>query len=111
MSDPWFSPLDTVGYYEKMSKENGGMSKVMDWSRLFLVPGMGHCAGGTVTVDSFDMLTAITDWVENGKAPDAIIAKSRMGTPRQRPLCPYPAHAQYLGQGDPQDPKNFTCRN
>src|SRR6185369_14287874 len=45
MSDPWFSPLDTVGYYEKMSKENGGMDKVKDWSRLFLVPGMGHCAG------------------------------------------------------------------
>src|SRR6185295_9782760 len=42
LSDPWFSPLDTVGYYEKMSKENGGLDKVKSWSRLFLVPGMGH---------------------------------------------------------------------
>src|SRR5204863_170112 len=67
MSDPWFSPLDTVGYYEKMSTDNGGMDKVKDWSRLFLVPGMGHCAGGTATVDSFDMLSAIVDWVENRK--------------------------------------------
>src|SRR5581483_3365256 len=55
MSDPWFSPLDTVGYYERMSKDNGGAGKVKDWSRLFLVPGMGHCQGGTATADSFDM--------------------------------------------------------
>jgi Tannase and feruloyl esterase len=57
------------------------------------------------------MLTAITDWVEKGKAPDAVIARSRISPVRQRPLCPYPDHAQYLGQGDPQDPKNFACRN
>src|SRR5262249_40649805 len=77
MSDPWFSPLDTVGYYEKMTAENGGMDKAKDWSRLFLVPGMGHCQGGSATVDSFDMLTAIMNWVENGKAPDSVTAKSR----------------------------------
>jgi feruloyl esterase len=111
MSDPWFSPLDTVGYYEKMSKENGGLEKVKDWSRLFLVPGMGHCSGGTTTVDSFDMLSAIVDWVEKGKAPGSVIAKSRMPPARTRPLCAYPAHAQYTGSGDPQDSANFVCRD
>ena len=111
MSDPWFSALDTVGYYERMSKENGGMEKVKDWSRLFLVPGMGHCQGGTSTVDSFDMLTAITNWVENGKAPDSVTAKSRTQPSRSRPLCPYPSYAQYSGQGDPQNAANFVCRN
>ena len=45
-SDPWFSALDTVDYYERMTKANGGDDKVHDWSRLYLVPGMGHCAGG-----------------------------------------------------------------
>jgi feruloyl esterase len=110
MSDPWFSPLDTLGYYEAMRKENGGVEKVKTWSRLFLVPGMGHCSGGTATVESFDMLSAIVDWVENGKAPDQIIAKSRTTPNRSRPLCPYPAYAQYSGSGDPEDARNFACR-
>ena len=108
MSDPWFSPLDTLGYYEKMSSQNGGLEKVKGWSRLFLVPGMGHCAGGSATVDSFDLISAITDWVEKGKAPDAVVAKSRTTPSRTRPLCAYPAHAQYNGTGDPQDAKSFT---
>jgi feruloyl esterase len=111
MSDPWFSPLDTVGYYDRMSKENGGMDKVKDWSRLFLVPGMLHCQGGAATVDSFDMLTAIVNWVENGKAPDSVIAKSRTQPGRTRPLCPYPSYAEYSGQGDPQNSASFVCRN
>ena len=110
MSDPWFSPLDTVGYYEKMSQENGGMTQVKEWSRLFLVPGMGHCSGGTATVDSFDMLSAVMSWVENGQAPDSIVAKGRSAPGRTRPLCAYPTYAHYTAQGDPQDAKNFVCR-
>jgi len=111
MSDPWFSPLDTVGYYEKMGKENGGLDKVKNWGRLFLVPGMGHCQGGTATVDSFDMLSAIVNWVENGKAPESVSAKSRTQPGRSRPLCPYPSYAAYSGQGDPQSAGSFACRN
>jgi feruloyl esterase len=93
-----------------MSKENGGMDKVRNWSRLFLVPGMGHCSGGTATVDGFDMLTTIVDWVENGKTPEYVTAKSRQTPSRSRPLCAYPAHAEYLGTGDPQNAANFVCR-
>lgn len=111
MSDPWFSPLDTIGYYETMSRENGGVNKVKDWSRLFLVPGMGHCQGGTATVDSFDMLSAIMNWVENGKAPDSVTATSRTQPVRSRPLCAYPSYAAYAGQGDPQNAASFSCRN
>ena len=64
VSDPWFSALDTVDYYERMTKANGGASQVTDWSRLFLVPGMGHCGGGPATLDNFDLLGAVVDWVE-----------------------------------------------
>jgi feruloyl esterase len=46
VSDPWFSALDTVDYYKRLTRDNGGPEKVSEWSRLFLVPGMGHCAGG-----------------------------------------------------------------
>ena len=48
-SDPWFSPLDTLGYYKSLAETNGGADKVAEWSRIFLVPGMAHCGGGPVT--------------------------------------------------------------
>ena len=110
LSDPWFSPLDTINYYEKMSRENGGMNKVASWSRLYLVPGMGHCGGGSATLDNFDMLSAITNWVEKGTAPESVVATGKAFPGRSRPLCVYPSHAQYSGQGDPNDAKNFVCR-
>ena len=110
MSDPWFSALDTVRYYEKMAKDTGGSGPVTSWSRLYLVPGMGHCGGGSAALDHFDMLTAIVDWVEKGQAPDEVIATGRAFPGRSRPLCPYPQHAQYKGDGDPNDANNFVCR-
>jgi hypothetical protein len=109
VSDPWFSALDTVDYYEKMSAANGG-AKTAEWSRLFLVPGMGHCQGGAATLDTFDLLSAIVDWVEKGRAPDAVRATGRAFPGRSRPLCPYPAHAHYKGGGDVEDAASFECR-
>ncbi len=58
---------------------------------------MGHCQGGSATLDHFDMLTAIVDWVEKGAAPDRVIATGRDFPGRSRPLCPYPQHAEYYG--------------
>jgi pimeloyl-ACP methyl ester carboxylesterase len=109
VSDPWFSALDTVDYYDRMTKANGGEAKVTNWSRLFLVPGMGHCGGGSA-LDSFDMLAAIVDWVERGIAPASVTATGRALPGRSRPLCPYPQHAHYKGSGDPNDAANFECR-
>jgi hypothetical protein len=109
MSDPWFSAIDTLNYYKKMAAENGGMEKVQDWSRMFLVPGMGHCSGGAATLDSFDMLSAMIDWVEKGTPPDSVIAKGKAFPGRTRPLCAYPKHAQYNGNRDPENAANFKC--
>ena len=110
LSDPWFSPLDTLQYYEGLIRDNGGRTKVESWSRLYLVPGMGHCQGGSATLDRFDMVTAITDWVEKGTPPDAVTATGRAFPGRSRPLCSYPKYAYYTGQGDPNDTRNFACR-
>ena len=110
VSDPWFSALDTVDYYERMGKANGGASVVTGWSRLFLVPGMGHCGGGPATLDTFDMLGAVVDWVESQQAPDAVRATGRSYPGRSRPLCPYPSHAHYKGAGDVEDAASFECR-
>jgi hypothetical protein len=110
VSDPWFSAKDTIDYYQRMTAANGGQSKVKDWGRLFLSPGMGHCGGGSATLDTFDMLTSSVSWVEKGQAPDSITATGRAFPGRSRPLCAYPAHAQYKGQGSVEDAANFECR-
>lgn len=108
-SDPWFSPLDTLEYYKSLAATNGGADNVRDWSRMFLVPGMGHCGGGPA-LDQFDMLGAVVTWVEHGVAPDAVMATGRAFPGRSRPLCAYPKHAQYSGQGNTEDAKNFSCQ-
>ena len=79
--------------------------------RLFMVPGMAHCRGGDGT-SSFDMLSALQQWVENGKAPDRIDAsRIRNGiTDRTRPLCPYPQVAVYTGAGSTDQAANFSCK-
>ena len=109
-SDPWFSPLDTLRYYKSLAEANGGADKVAEWSRMFLVPGMAHCGGGPA-LDHFDMLSAVVDWVEKGTAPDSVTATGQAFPGRSRPLCPYPKHAQYNGNGDTQDARNFQCQD
>ncbi|HJU10652.1 MAG TPA: tannase/feruloyl esterase family alpha/beta hydrolase, partial [Candidatus Binataceae bacterium] len=108
-SDPWFSPLDTFGYYKNMAAANGGMQTVLNWSQFYFVPGMGHCGGGAA-LDQFDLLSAMVNWVEKGIAPKSVIATGKAFPNRSRPLCPYPTRAQYKGEGDPEDGKNFACR-
>ncbi len=73
--------------------------------RLFMVPGMGHCGSGDGP-NKFDMLGALEDWREKGKAPDAVMA-SREG--RTRPLCAYPGVAKYKGSGSTDEASNFAC--
>ncbi|HMA12240.1 MAG TPA: DUF6351 family protein [Steroidobacteraceae bacterium] len=108
VSDPWFSAQDTVQYYERLQADNGP-APVAGWSRLFLVPGMGHCGGGERTLDRFDMVSAIVNWVEKGQAPEQIIATGAGAPGESRPLCPYPAHAQYSGSGDPKAAASYRC--
>ncbi len=111
MSDPWFSAFDTLNYYERLTRDNGGPDKTRGFARLFLVPGMGHCAGGPATLDHFDLLTPLIDWVEQGKAPESVVATGRSLPGRSRPLCAWPLHAQYKGRGNPNDAASFECRS
>jgi pimeloyl-ACP methyl ester carboxylesterase len=111
MSDPWFSALDTLRYYERLSADHHSPGLLSNWSRLFLVPGMGHCSGGEATLDRFDMLSAIVGWVEKGQPPEQVTATGAAFPGRSRPLCAYPKHAQYAGSGDPQSATNFRCQD
>ncbi len=105
LSDQGLSPLDTVAWYERVQQETA--APVQDWARLYLVPGMTHCAGGPAT-DQFDMLTAIQEWVEQGRAPDRIVARGKSFPGLTRPLCPYPKVARYSG-GNPNAEQSFAC--
>lgn len=107
VSDPWFSALDTLDYWRRAEAANGAVWA--DSSRFYMAPGMGHCGGGANTYDSFDLLGAVVDWVENGKAPEAVIAKRTLPTPGELPLCPWPSYPQYIG-GDEKSAASFRCR-
>jgi feruloyl esterase len=79
--------------------------------RLFMIPGMAHCAGG-LGPDQYDAVTAVIDWVEKGVAPDSLVARKLVEgkVTRSRPLCPYPQVARYRGQGSTNDAASFECR-
>jgi hypothetical protein len=82
-----------------------------DWLRLFMVPGMGHFSGGEGP-NTFDMVAPLEAWVEQGKAPQRIVASHvTNGTvDRSRPLCPYLQLARYNGTGSIDDAASFTCK-
>jgi hypothetical protein len=107
-ADQVLQPLMGVNYYEQVTARVG--PKTTDFFRLFMVPGMTHCAGGNGT-DRFDSVSAIVDWVEKDKAPDVLNASRVVDNKvvRTRPLCPYPKVARYSGQGSIDEAANFSC--
>ena len=118
-SDPVFSSNDTTDWYQRLSAANGGDAS--NFARLYTIAGMNHCSGGPST-DQFDMLTPMIAWVEQGKAPDSVVASARdasslvpnadvpagWGAGRTRPLCAYPKVARYQG-GDVNAASSFAC--
>ncbi len=111
-ADPAVSPRDTINWFKGVDAHEGGQAA--NFLRLFVVPGMNHCAGGVAT-DRFDMLTPLEDWVERGIAPASVPAQaSNPGyfgvASRTRPLCPFPQYAHYTGSGDINLASNFSCR-
>jgi Tannase and feruloyl esterase len=106
LSDQGMATPHIARWYEDMLAASGpGASEAV---RLFPVPGMLHCNGGEAT-DRFEMLDAIMAWVEQGEAPERIIASGARMPGVTRPLCPYPKIARYTG-GDPADAGSFSCR-
>ena len=110
-SDPQISPGNSVAYYKSVLEANGGAGRTSGSYRLFMVPGMAHCGGGDGP-NSFDMVAALEQWREQGKAPDRIVAsRVRDGkVDRTRPLCPYPQVATYTGKGSTDEAASFICK-
>jgi feruloyl esterase len=103
------SPLESVKYLNDV-KKTVGETVTDDHMRLFTMPGMGHCSGGT-GCDVFDKLAELDKWVQSGTAPERIVASKVSGgnVIRTHPICAYPRVASYQGTGDLNDAANFAC--
>lgn len=121
-NDAALPPLNTINYVQSVAAKLG-KRQTNSFVRLFMAPGMQHCAGGPGP-DTFgqmvtsaqsdadhDLTLALERWVEQGVAPDQVIATKRAGdkTQRTRPLCAYPKVARYKGSGSTDDAANFSC--
>jgi feruloyl esterase len=143
-ADPFITPLNSLDYYAAVIKAGGGddgspdedaVNETRAFARLFMVPGMNHCAGGpgantfggvgqgvglgggtSIPQDpQHDVVRALEQWVEHGIAPDRIVAtkfvndRPANGVAFTRPLCPYPDVARYTGSGATTEAANFVC--
>jgi feruloyl esterase len=91
-ADPGIPAGNSVQYYNDVVKNLGGAAKTSNDIRLFMLPGVGHCAGGDGP-STWDSLSALDQWRDKGKAPDSILAsRSTNGVvEKTRPLMPLPA--------------------
>lgn len=104
------SALNTVAFYESVLKHMG--SNQDDWLRLFMLPGMDHCGGGTGP-NQFNKIAVLERWREQNEPPKSITAArvNQSGViDMTRPLCPYPQQAVYKGTGSTNDAANYTCK-
>jgi len=137
-NDPAIGARNSINYYESVAtaqrpgkgqgkgEDKVGLRRTQDFYRLFMVPGMLHCAGGpgpntfgqgTPLADAdHDVVKALEQWVERGIPPDRIIATKYVNdNPANagvltRPLCPYPQVALLARPGaDTKDARNFVC--
>jgi feruloyl esterase len=110
-NDQLITPLNSIDYYNSVAEKLGGVAKIDGSFRLFMAPGMNHCGGGDGP-SRLDAVSALEQWVEQGKAPDRMVASHVAAgnqVDRSRPLCPYPQVARYSGTGSIDDAGNFTC--
>jgi len=117
-------PQRALDYLSLAEAQNGGAENTSEFFRLFMVPGMQHCAGGPGPWQA-DYVDPIVDWVENGKAPERIIGKqpgivamkdifagiepAKDAKVFTRPLCPHPQSAKYSGRGNVDDASSWDC--
>ena len=130
-ADSLVPPEQTIAFYDRVARTSGGLPRAQTFARLFMAPGVGHCGAGTGP-DGFnaangaasppaseapkdDLFAALTHWVEDGGAPNRVIATSYkegapgQGVALQRPLCAFPAKAWYRGAGGTADASSFVC--
>lgn len=126
-NDPAIPPGSTVAYYKSVEAKLGA-AQTARFVRLYMIPGMEHCAGGpgasifgqfgleTAKGPKYGVMDELTVWVEQDKPDERVIAtKYARGADGKehavmtRPLCAYPEVAHYAGTGDATDAANYRC--
>ena len=125
-NDAAIPATNTIDYYRAVVT-NLGQGDTDSFVRLFLAPGMQHCAGGPgpsffgqfgdapFDDPEHNAFAALERWVEKGVAPSQVIATKYVddnpakGVQMMRPLCPYPHVAKYRGTGDANEAASFVC--
>jgi hypothetical protein len=108
-SDPLIMAEGSIDYYERVVDRMGGLKRTQEFARLFMAPGVGHCAGGPGPQPQrpFD---AVVNWVEKDIVPDTLpAARTVQGATQTRPLCPYPAVAKWDGRGPVETAASYSC--
>ena len=106
--DDSISSYNTLNYYSRLVSKFG-QGPLDSFVRFYYVPGFGH--GNGVFNAKFDSLAALDGWVDQGKAPDTLVAvdANQDSASRSRPLCVYPAWPKYKGSGDVNLASSFSC--
>ncbi|TWO64907.1 tannase/feruloyl esterase family alpha/beta hydrolase [Caenimonas sedimenti] len=138
-ADPLIPVQESINHYHRMVQAQPGswntaLGRTRQFARLFVVPGMAHCAGGAgpnsfgnlfsgavlapespLVSGTHDAMVALQNWVEGGTAPDQLVAtkyvqdQPLLGIEAQRPICAYPQFPRYFGRGDPKAATSFIC--
>jgi Tannase and feruloyl esterase len=110
MADYAQSPYAGIGYYQSVVSRLG-QPNVDKFMKLYTAPGVDHVGSGAP--GNVDMLAALADWVERGKAPAGLqIVEQALQPPfavtRARPLCEWPRWPRFKG-GDAALAASFEC--
>jgi feruloyl esterase len=98
----------TEDYYSRLVQQFG-QAKVGEFARYYEIAGLGHAVSSQFN-GTWDALTALEKWAEQGTAPSAQVTKDTVGVPgRTRPLCDYPTWPTDNGSGDVNLAASFTC--
>lgn len=109
------SPEVAKSYFKAVSQKTGSTDLTRDFFRLFLIPGMDHCGinrGPGITDSGFDPLVALEHWIELDEAPENLLTTKTDEEGNvlwTRPVCPWPQHEIYKGDGDINNASNFEC--
>jgi hypothetical protein len=74
-NDPAIPPGYSLEYRERLTAKTGGAN---DFYRLYMVPGMLHCAGGDAPTN-VNWQAALESWVEKSEAPGDLVASDGKG--------------------------------
>ncbi|KAF1976961.1 tannase-domain-containing protein [Bimuria novae-zelandiae CBS 107.79] len=110
VNDPLIPYQSTVQYRKRVEMLMGGANEVDNFYRLFLAPGVAHCARGNGPVPT-DPLAALVEWVEDGIPPETLEAETTTyeGDRVTRQLCAWPGKARYMGAGDAKRASSWSC--